>query len=123
MDDRAVMVIDDSASVRQLVSIALRGAGWGVVECADGLDALARLDEKPLRLVLCDVNMPRLDGLGFLEKLREHPRHRFTPVIMLTTETEAGRKSRAQQAGAKAWITKPFQPDQLLSAVKRLARP
>ena len=120
---KTIMIIDDSASLRQVVSIALGGAGYQVVEACDGQDALAKLNGQKIHLAVCDVNMPNLDGIGLLKALRELPAYKFTPVIMLTTEAGESKKKEGQAAGARAWIVKPFKPDQLLQAVSKLILP
>lgn len=117
---KTVMVVDDSISLRQVVSIALRGAGYEVLEACDGTDALKKLGGRRVNLVISDVNMPNMDGISFVKALKQDPQHRFTPVIMLTTEAEATKKAEGQAAGAKAWVVKPFQPAQMLDAVKKL---
>lgn len=124
MADKLIMVVDDSASLREVVSFTLKKAGYGVVEAADGRQALARLEEAPrFHLIVCDVNMPELDGIGFVRELKKIARHRFVPVLMLTTETREDRKVAGQMAGAKAWMVKPFRPEQLLQAVAKLVLP
>lgn len=120
---KTILIVDDSASVRQVVSIALKQAGYDVVEAGDGIDALAKLDGRKLHLVISDVNMPRLDGIGFLTQLKAKPAYKFTPVIMLTTEAGDAKKQQGREAGAKAWVVKPFQPEQLLGAVAKLILP
>jgi len=120
---KTIMIVDDAPSVRQVVSMALRGAGYDVVEASNGQDAAGKLDGRKLHLVICDLNMPIMDGIGFLEAIRTLPNYRFTPVIMLTTETADDKKSRARQAGAKAWLTKPFQPSTMLDAVAKICLP
>ena len=105
---KTVMIVDDSASLRQVVNIALKGAGYDVVEACDGMDALNKLDGRRIHLVISDVNMPNLDGIGFLKRLKANPSYKFTPVIMLTTEAGENKKLEGQQAGAKAWVVKPF---------------
>lgn len=117
---KTVMVVDDSGSFRTVVKLALQKAGYEVVEAADGKDACGKLDGRKLNLIVCDVNMPNLDGLGFLRHLRATGSYKFTPVIMLTTESQEAKKAEGRAAGAKAWITKPFQPSQLVDAVNRL---
>ncbi|MBZ9558808.1 MULTISPECIES: response regulator [Modicisalibacter] len=118
---KTILVVDDSASVRQVVGMALRGAGHSVIEAVDGRDALNKLDGGKLNLVVCDVNMPNLDGIGFVRELKQKPAYRFTPVLMLTTESEEAKKQEGKAAGAKAWLVKPFKPDVLLAAVAKLA--
>lgn len=120
---KTIMIVDDSASVRQLVGMVLRGQGYTVLEACDGREALARLEGERVHLVISDVNMPNLDGIGFVRELKQRPAHRFTPVLMLTTESEQEKKQAGQQAGARAWMVKPFKPDQLLGAVQKLCLP
>jgi two-component system chemotaxis response regulator CheY len=117
------MVVDDSASLRQVVSIALRGAGYDVVEGSDGKDALSKLTGQKVHLIISDVNMPNMDGITFVKEVKKHPNYKFTPIIMLTTESQEGKKQEGQAAGAKAWIVKPFKPDQMLNAVSKLVLP
>ena len=118
---KTVMVIDDSGSFRTVVKLALGKAGYGVLEACDGVDATAKLGSAgKVSLIVCDVNMPNMDGLTFLKKLKADPAHKFTPVIMLTTESQDAKKAEGRAAGARAWITKPFQPSQLVDAVNRL---
>jgi two-component system chemotaxis response regulator CheY len=120
---KTIMIVDDSASLRQVVRIALAGAGYEVVEACDGADALAKLDGRKLHLIISDVNMPNLDGIGFVREAKKKPDYRFTPIIMLTTEGQEEKKREGQAAGAKAWIVKPFQPPQMLAAVSKLVLP
>ena len=120
---KTILITDDSASMRQLVSISLRGAGYEVIEACDGVDALDRLKGQKVNLVISDVNMPRMDGYDFVKALKQRQEYRFTPVIMLTTESDEGKKQAGKLAGAKAWIVKPFKPDQLLAAVASLVQP
>jgi two-component system, chemotaxis family, chemotaxis protein CheY len=120
---KTIMIVDDSASLRQVVSIALKGAGYEVVEACDGKDALGKLDGRKLHLIITDVNMPNMDGIAFLKASKLLPAYKFTPVIMLTTEAGATKKAEGQAAGAKAWVVKPFQPAQMLAAVSKLVMP
>jgi len=120
---KTIMIVDDSASLRQVVSIALKGAGYDTMEACDGKDALAKLGGKKVNLIISDVNMPNMDGITFVKELKKNPKHKFTPVIMLTTESQADKKSQGQAAGAKAWVVKPFQPQQMLTAVGKLVLP
>jgi two-component system chemotaxis response regulator CheY len=120
---KTIMVVDDSASMRQVVGIALRAAGYEVLEGCDGKDALARLDGRKVHLIISDVNMPNMDGIAFLKEVKKHPGYRFTPVIMLTTESQAAKMDEGRAAGAKAWMVKPFQPAQILDAVSKLVLP
>lgn len=120
---QTIMIVDDSASLRQVVSIALKDAGYDVVEACDGKDALSKLTGMKIGLIISDVNMPNMDGITFVKELKKLPNYKFTPVIMLTTETQDARKQEGQAAGAKAWVIKPFQPAQMLQAVSKLVQP
>ena len=120
---KSILIIDDSASLRQVVGIALGNAGYEVSEACDGRDALAKLTGQRVHLMICDVNMPRMDGIQFLKAVKELPAYRFTPVIMLTTEAGEELKRTGQAAGARAWVVKPFRPEHLLAAVSKLVLP
>jgi two-component system chemotaxis response regulator CheY len=120
---KTVMVVDDSASLRAVVSMALKGAGYDVLEGADGKDALAKLDGRKVNLIISDLNMPNMDGLSFLKAVKALPNYKFTPFIMLTTESQESKMKEGQAAGAKAWVVKPFKPDQMLTAVAKLCLP
>ena len=120
---KLIMIVDDSMSLRQVVSITLKGAGYDVLEAHDGSDALAKLTGQKIHLIISDVNMPNLDGIAFVRAAKQLPAYRFTPVIMLTTEGQESKKREGQAAGAKAWMVKPFQPGQMLAAVSRLIMP
>src|SRR5688572_2750584 len=116
---KRILIVDDSASVRQVSNIALTRAGYEVIEASDGQDGLAKLAGK-INLIISDVNMPRMDGISFLKAVKAHPNYKFTPVIMLTTEAGEDKKNEGRAAGAKAWIVKPFQPQTMLDAVAKL---
>lgn len=118
-----ILVVDDSASFRAVVGMALKGAGYDVVEAGDGVEALSKLDGRKFNLVVSDVNMPNLDGIGFVKRLKLHPEYRFTPVIMLTTVSGEDKKAEGKAAGVRAWVVKPFQPPVLLDAVAKLMLP
>ncbi|MCP3668853.1 MAG: response regulator [Gammaproteobacteria bacterium] len=118
-----VLIVDDSASIRQVVGMALRGAGYQVIEACDGKDALGKMTGDKIHLIISDVNMPNMDGITFLKEVKKHPRYKFTPVIMLTTEAGKDKMSEGRTAGAKAWVVKPFQPPQMLDAVSKLILP
>lgn len=120
MTAKTVMIIDDSGSFRTVVKLALAKAGYTVVEAVDGKDAVTKLDGRKYNLIVCDVNMPNMDGLSFLKHLKASPAYKFTPVIMLTTESQESKKAEAKASGARAWITKPFQPSQLVEAAARI---
>ncbi|MEQ8230256.1 MAG: response regulator [Gammaproteobacteria bacterium] len=120
---KTIMIIDDSASLRQVVAIALKDAGYEVIEAADGQQALERISGRKVHLVICDVNMPVMDGITFVREVKQRPEHRFLPIIMLTTESAEAKKQAGQAAGAKAWVVKPFKPAQMLDAVAKLCLP
>lgn len=120
---KTILVVDDSASVRQVVGLALRGAGYSVIEGIDGVDALKKLTGQKVHLIISDVNMPNMDGISFVQEVKKLAAYKFTPVIMLTTESQEGKKIQGQAAGAKAWVVKPFQPAQMLAAVSKLILP
>ena len=120
---KLIMVVDDSMSMRQTLAIALRGAGYDVVEAVDGKDALAKLDGRKLNLIISDVNMPNMDGLTFVKAAKLLPAYKFTPIIMLTTEGSEAKKAEGKAAGVRAWVVKPFQPPVLLDAISKLILP
>ncbi|MFO0596371.1 MAG: response regulator [Myxococcaceae bacterium] len=118
---RSILIVDDSPSLRAMVKLALDKSGFEVVEAQDGLEALERLKSHPtIKLIICDVNMPRMDGLTFVREMKKQPTSAFTPVVMLTTEQKKELVEQGKAAGAKAWMVKPFQPDQLLAVVHKL---
>jgi two-component system, chemotaxis family, chemotaxis protein CheY len=117
---KTIMIVDDSLSMRRTISITLRGAGYDVIEASDGKDALDKLDGSKFHLVISDVNMPNMDGISFLKALKQQAAYRFTPVIMLTTESQEKTIAEGKAAGARAWIVKPFRPAALLDAVAKL---
>jgi len=120
---KTILIVDDSASVRQVVGIALKSAGYDVMEGCDGADALTKLNGQKVHLIISDVNMPNMDGITFVKEVKKLANYKFTPIIMLTTESQEGKKQEGQAAGAKAWIVKPFQPAQMLDAVSKLIMP
>ena len=115
-----IMVIDDSNSMRALVKEVLVGAGHEVIEAVDGEDALRRVKAATVELFLCDVNMPKIDGLSLVKQLRGMPQFKFSPILMLTTEIDPEKKRIAKVAGATGWLVKPFQPDQLLATIRKV---
>lgn len=120
---KTILIVDDSSSLRTVVNLALKRAGYEVVEAVDGEDGLTKLDGRKINLIVCDVNMPRLNGIEFVTRVKQHPRYKFTPVIMLTTEGQDAKKEQGRAAGAKAWIVKPFNPPVLLDAISKLVLP
>ena len=116
----SILAVDDSASMRQMVSFTLKGAGYDVVEASDGVQALNVAKSRGVNLVITDVNMPNMDGITLIAELRKLPSYKFTPLLMLTTESGAEKKQAGKAAGATGWIVKPFNPDQLLATVKKV---
>ncbi len=117
---KLIMTADDSASVRQMVSFTLKQHGYDVVEAVDGKDALVKLQSQKVDMLITDLNMPNLDGIGLIKGARALPACRFIPIVMLTTESQDAKKQEGKAAGATGWIVKPFQPDQLIAVVKKV---
>jgi len=115
-----ILAVDDSASMRQMVRFTLEGAGYTVLQASDGVEALELARSKGADLVLTDVNMPRMDGLTLVRELRALDTYKFTPMLVLTTESGQDTKMRGKQAGATGWIVKPFNPEQLLATIARV---
>ncbi len=120
---KTILVVDDSDTLRQVVSIALKGAGYDVIEARDGKDALSKLTGLRVNLIISDVNMPNMDGITLVKEVKKLGAYKFTPIIMLTTETQEEKRREGQAAGAKAWVVKPFKPEQMLNAVAKLVLP
>ena len=120
MMGKTIMTVDDSTSIRQIVRFTLKDAGYEVVEAVDGRDALAKLKGNTVHMVITDLNMPNLDGIGLIRGLRSSADHRFIPIVMLTTESQDSKKQEGKAAGATGWIVKPFKPEQLLAVVKKV---
>lgn len=120
---KTILVVDDSGTVRQQVSMALKQAGFAIVEAADGQEALAALaSNRAIDMVVCDVNMPVLNGLEMVEKVKSNPEHKALPILMLTTEGQPSMIRRAKEAGAVGWIVKPFDANQLVQTAKHLTK-
>jgi two-component system, chemotaxis family, chemotaxis protein CheY len=117
---KRILTADDSASVRQMVSFTIKNAGYEVVEAVDGKDALSKLNGSPIHMVVTDLNMPNLDGIGLIKGIRANPAYKFIPVILLTTESQESKKLEGKQAGATGWIVKPFKPEQLIAVIKKV---
>lgn len=120
---KKILVVDDASSIRQVVCFALKDAGYETIEAFNGADALTKLDGREIDLVVCDVNMPELNGIDFLTEVKNNTKYssyKFIPFIMLTTESADDLKEKGRAAGAKAWLIKPFQPKDLIEAVKKL---
>ena len=116
---KTILAVDDSLTIRELINFVLSNAGFSVVLAEDGIDGLEQLTRVRPDVIITDVNMPRLDGLGFIERARESLA-RATPILVLTTESDPAQKARAKAAGATGWIVKPFNPVQLVEAVQRV---
>ncbi len=116
----SILAVDDSASMRQMVSFTLKGAGFSVVEAVDGVDALNKAKAQKFDCVVTDVNMPNKDGITLIKDLRALPDYKFIPILMLTTESSMDKKQAGKAAGATGWIVKPFNPDQLLKTIKKV---
>ncbi|MHB8887164.1 MAG: response regulator [Methylovirgula sp.] len=117
---KAVLTVDDSASIRQMIRVVLTSAGYEVHEAGDGQEGLTIAKSKPVNMIVTDLNMPGMDGLTFIRELRKLPAYSGTPILFLTTESDDGTKQQARAAGATGWITKPFRQEQLIAAVKKL---
>mgnify|MGYP000037540450 CR=1 FL=1 len=115
-----ILAVDDSASMRQMVSFTLKGAGYDVIEAEDGQKALDKAKGSAVDLVLTDVNMPVMDGIELVKNLRTLPDYKFTPILMLTTESAGDKKVQGKNAGATGWLVKPFNPEQLLATIKKV---
>jgi two-component system chemotaxis response regulator CheY len=120
-DPKTILTVDDSRTMRDMLRLALAEAGYRVVQAVDGIEGLERLNAEGADVIITDINMPNLDGLGFIERVRGDQRHRATPILVLTTESEPEVKDRARKAGATGWIVKPFNPGKLVDAIRRVA--
>ncbi len=120
---QTILVIDDSSSLRMVVAMSLKGAGYDVLEAGDGKEALKLLDGRKIGMAVCDVNMPNMNGIEFVKAAKLLPNYKFMPILMLTTETSEEKKADGKAAGAKAWMVKPFSPGALLSAVSKFCLP
>lgn len=117
---RTALIVDDSISIRQMVAYTLSEAGFSVVQGSNGQEALDLLQQNQVNLIITDLNMPVMDGITFIRQLRARPATRFTPVLMLTTESQASKKQEGKAAGATGWIVKPFQPAKLLDVIAKV---
>ena len=117
---KTIMTVDDSASVRMMVAFTLKESGYNVIEAVNGIDALEKLESSDISLIIADINMPEMDGISMVKKIRGHKEHRFIPVIMLTTESHESIRERGREAGATGWIVKPFKPEQLLGVTRKV---
>jgi len=119
---KMVLIVDDSTSMRQMVSFTMKEAGFEVIEGCNGQEALTRVQGKAVNLVITDLNMPVMDGMTLIRQLRAKPEYKFTPILMLTTESQDTKKQEGKAAGATGWIVKPFNPEQLLQVVAKVVR-
>jgi two-component system chemotaxis response regulator CheY len=117
---KLIMTADDSASVRQMVTFTLKQNGYDVIEAVDGQDALQKLSGTKVDMLITDLNMPNLDGIGLIRGARALPACKFIPIVMLTTESQDSKKQEGKAAGATGWIVKPFKPEQLMAVVKKV---
>lgn len=117
---KTILIVDDSSSVRSVVGISLKSAGYSVIEACDGVDALSKLNGQKIHLVVSDVNMPNMDGITLVKEIKKLPAYKFVPICMLTTESERSKMEQGKAAGAKAWVVKPFQPPKLLDVISKL---
>jgi len=118
--EQTIMVVDDSTSVRKMVAFTLENAGYNVLEAENGMDALEKLNGTPVNMFIVDLNMPHVNGFELTRSVRAMTDYRFTPIVMLTTESLESKKREGKAAGATGWITKPFKPDQLIGVVKKV---
>jgi len=120
MEAKTILTVDDSRTMRDMLLMTLTEAGYQVAQAEDGVEGLAKLEESCPDAIITDINMPRLDGFGFIEQVRKDPARRGVPILVLTTESEPELKDRARQAGATGWIVKPYSPAKLLDALRRV---
>lgn len=120
---KLIMIVDDSASIRQVVKMTFEKLNYEVMEAKDGRDALEKAAGNKIGLVITDLNMPVMDGITFIKEIKKLQEHRFTPIMMLTTESQQSKMMEGKEAGARAWIVKPFKPEQIIAAVEKLIAP
>lgn len=117
---KSVLAVDNSKTMRDMVSFTLRGAGYAVIEADNGVNALKALQGQKVDVIITDINMPEMDGITLVKRIRGLPQHAGTPVLILTTESDPGKKNEGRAAGATGWIVKPFSPDKLLQIVAKV---
>ena len=118
--NRCILTVDDSSTMRQMITFTLKGGDFDVLEAGDGVEALEVAQGKKLALIITDVNMPRMDGITLVHRLRALPEFKFTPILVLTTESDASMKQKGKEAGATGWIVKPFSPEKLMDTVNKV---
>jgi len=119
---KTVLIVDDSASMRQLIAFTIKDAGYDVLLAENGRDALEKMSRAKIDMVITDLNMPEMDGITFIRELRGKADYQFIPIIMLTTEAQEAKKQEGRAAGASGWIVKPFSPSQLMDVVKKFVK-
>ena len=117
-----ILIVDDSESIREVVIFTLENAGYNVISAIDGLDALKKLEGQPVDLIITDLHMPHMDGIGLIKEIRKKDTYKFIPILYLTTESQHSLKMEAKQAGATGWIVKPFMPEKLIAAIEKIVR-
>lgn len=117
---KTILVVDDSPSMREMIAFTLKRAGYTIVQSGDGQEALAKLGNERVALIITDLNMPVMDGMTFIRQARINPHLKFTPILMLTTESQEEKKQEGKAAGATGWLVKPFDPQQLLSTIAKV---
>ena len=117
---KKILTVDDSASIRQMVTFTLKQAGYEVVEAEDGVQGLSKAQAETPHLIITDLNMPNMNGIEMIRGIRQQPQHKFTPILMLTTESDDSKKAEGKQAGATGWIVKPFNPEQLIKVIQKV---
>lgn len=118
---KTILTVDDSRTIREMVSFTLKGAGYTVLEAEDGEKALVLLKDKTVDIIITDLNMPVMDGLTLIKNLRQDARFKFIPILMLTTEADDTKKKEGRDAGATGWIVKPFEPEKLIQVVQKVS--
>lgn len=118
---KTILTVDDSRMMREMLLMVLQGAGFNVIQAEDGVEGLDMLEAASPDVIITDINMPRLDGFGFIEGVRKDDRHRAVPILVLSTEGDIEKKNRARAAGATGWIVKPFNAEKLVEAVRRVS--
>ena len=119
MTNRTIMTADDSASMREMITFTLKNAGYDIVEAVDGSDALTKVTSSPIQMLITDLNMPNMDGIELIRRVRALPQYKYMPIVMLTTESQDAKKQAGRAAGASGWIVKPFRGEQLVMVVKK----
>jgi two-component system chemotaxis response regulator CheY len=119
---KVIMIVEDSATMRQMVGFTLKRNGYEVIEAEDGSDAMDKINGNPIHMIITDLNMPNMDGIEFIRNARQNPSCKYTPIIMLTTESQESKKNEGRAAGATGWIVKPFSPEHLMAVVQKVIK-